>query len=89
MAMAKKLSLSDFPVNVRRQNSKTEIVYLGESPDVVFFSQKNHILGAELKRFIDDEFSNWNESWITTGFEFDIKRLGDIEGIIERPSLVS
>ena len=40
MAMAKKLSLSDFPVNVRRQNSETEIVNLGESPDVLFFTQK-------------------------------------------------
>ena len=45
--------------------------------------------GAELERFMDSEFPQWNESWITTGFEFDIKRLGDIEGIIEPDPMVS
>ena len=45
--------------------------------------------GAELERFIDSEFPQWNESWITTGFEFDINRLGSIEGIIEPDPLVS
>ena len=41
-----------------------------------------------MERFVDDDYPKWNESWITTGFEFDIKRLGDIEGIIEPSSLV-
>ena len=45
--------------------------------------------GAELERFVDDDYPKWNESWITTGFEFDIKRLGHIEGIIEPSPLVS
>ena len=48
----------------------------------------NLFSGAELERFVDSDFPQWNESLITTGFEFDIKRLGNIEGIIEPPSLV-
>ena len=33
--MAEMFSVRDFPVNVRRQNSETEIVNLGESPDLL------------------------------------------------------
>ena len=50
---------------------------------------QNNFSGAELERFVDSDFPKWNESWITTGFEFDIKRLGNIEGIIEPEPLVS
>ena len=49
----------------------------------------HELSGAELERFVDSEYPQWNESWITTGFEFDIKRLGNIEGIIEPEPLVS
>ena len=33
--MSRMFSVRDFPVNVRRQNSETETVYLGESPDLL------------------------------------------------------
>ena len=81
-------SLRHFPVNVRRRNSETETVYLGESRDKIS-NLMHELSGAELERFVDSEYPQWNESWITTGFEFDIKRLGNIEGIIKPPSLVS
>ncbi len=42
-----------------------------------------------MERFVDDDYPMWNESWLTTGVEFDIKRLGDIEGIIEPSQLIS
>ena len=88
--MAKMLSLSDFLVKVKRNNTETEEVYLGENHDVGFHNKSQHLFpGPELERFIDSEFPQWSESWITTGFEFDIKRLGDIEGIIKPQSLVS
>ena len=84
-------SLRDFPVTVRRKNSEIESVYLGEISDIKLFCCKlwNLFPGAELERFVDSDFPQWNESWITTGFEFDIKRLGNIEGIIEPEPLVS
>ena len=81
-------SLRDFHVNVRRRNSETETVSLGESRDEIF-NLMHELSGAELERFVDSDFPQWNESWITTGFEFDIKRLGNIEGIIEPEPLVS
>ena len=81
-------SLRDFHVNVRRRNSETETVSLGESRDEIF-NLMHELSGAELERFVDSEYPQWNESWITTGFEFDIKRLGNIEGIIEPEPLVS
>ena len=81
-------SLRDFHVNVRRRNSETEKVCLGESCDDIS-NLMHELSGAELERFVDSDFPQWNESWITTGFEFDIKRLGNIEGIIEPEPLVS
>ena len=81
-------SLRHFPVNVRRRNSETENVCLGESCDDIS-NLMHELSGAELERFVDSDFPQWNESWITTGFEFDIKRLGNIEGIIEPEPLVS
>ena len=84
--------MRDFPVNVRRKNSETKSVYLGKSSNIglfCFINIRNLFTGDELERFVDDNYSRWKESWITTGFEFDIKRLGDIEGIIKPPSLVS
>ena len=93
--MARMFSVRSFPVNVRRKNSETERVYLGGSQDnlrllrLIRYILSGLLSGAELERFVDDDYSKWNESWITTGFEFDIKRLGYIEGIIETSPLVS
>ena len=84
--------MRDFPVNVRRKNSETKSVYLGISSNIglfCFINIRNLFPGAELERFVDDNFPQWRESWITTGFEFDIKRLGHIEGIIEPDPMVS
>ena len=81
-------SLRHFPVNVRRRNSETETVYLGESRDEIF-NLMHELSGAELERFVDSEYPQFDKSWINTGFEFDIKRLGGIEGIIEPEPLVS
>ena len=41
-------SLRDFPVTVRRKNSETESVYLGESSDIKLFSVKYEIYFQEL-----------------------------------------
>ena len=81
-------SLRHFPVNVRRRNSETETVYLGESRDKIS-NLMHELSGAELERFVDSEYPQFDKSSITTGFEFDIKRLGGIEGIIEPEPLVS
>ena len=34
-----------------------------------------------MKRLIDSDFPQWNESCINMGIEYAIKRLGDIEGV--------
>ena len=46
---------------------------------------KKILSGAEFERFLDSNFPQWNESLITTGFEFDVKRLGNNENFPKVP----
>ena len=45
--MARMFSVKNFPVNVRRKNSETETVFLGESPEIFDYLITNNEINSQ------------------------------------------
>ena len=78
--------LAEMKVRVKRQNTKVEDVLLGK----VFFPLIHNILSLvyflyiveEFRRFFSENWPNWRTEMIYTGFDYDQKKLWEIEGTL-------